>query len=289
MLLRTLLLFLLLTLASVSGLYVTQLRKSKELTARLAATQALTESRRKEVERLRYVGPPSAVKQNESDVLPAVKIELPQSRSRSPGKLDYEKLRNDPRYAPILRKTRLREVERRYGAGIKKMGLSPDIEHKVRELLVAKIESSTDARILAEEQQWDKRGIEAAVARSSAGIEAEIESLIGAEGISALETSDRLSAAHMLVEREIGTDLAAAGVPLSPSQETAVAEMILSPDRFNVSLDDTDPKTGLPRGWAPFMSRLQAVLTPDQLRHAQESLISRVEEIKYHRSIRQEQ
>jgi len=264
-------------------IHINDARKIGILTQQILAGKSEEARQNREILRLKATSSQVAATSEPKTTDAAVRLRLPAVAST----VNYEVMRNDPRYAPILHRTRLRDVERRYGLGIRQLHLSPESEDRLRELLASKLDAGTDARKLSQEQNLTTAETVAAVSRSTSEIESEIKAMIGPDGFATIESSDKLNAADMMVQREFGTDLVAKGVALTPPQQFAVDELYASStDRLRFAPEDIDSETGLPRGWAGFLARLQTILTPPQYAQAQVSLAAQVKEIMYYRSLR---
>jgi hypothetical protein len=176
------------------------------------------------------------------------------------------------RYAEFRHKDMLRFTWFRYHDVLAKMNLPRDKQAQVLDLLCARTEAGNDAREAAAAAGiTDASEYDRVVAAANAEVGKDIAGVVGDSGLEALDNSQAVNMQVMGIERSVGADLAMDGIPLTPDQESALAQIYVdvskqystsSYDGFHGTSDMTRPQ---PDGEALVISRASAILSPEQM------------------------
>jgi hypothetical protein len=165
-------------------------------------------------------------------------------------------------------KTMIRSTWYRYHDIIAKLDLPPDKQARLVDLLTTKWEAAMDARDAAGTQGiTDPKELDAASKQAETEVDTEIVGLIGQPKDDELQHGQDLAGPKMFLERNIGSDFQMGGVPLSPDQENAMAEIYLNlqkqpqptdqnPAVNMVQMQQTDATT---------LDKASSVLSPEQM------------------------
>jgi hypothetical protein len=187
-----------------------------------------------------------------------------------------------------------RKLERRgnmyiYGDLLPMMGLPPDQLSKLLDLMVEQTESGLDANEASKLNNLSDA--DAAKARQAAEnvVAEQIKELIGPNNAAMLQlaTSSPGPTAPASVYSEIGVDLSLAGIPLSPGQFDAAAQIyneVRPYPTFNIGIADDqtpDPATGLTPFYNALLDRLSQILTPAQIAVIKDDYVEQVQFRQY--------
>jgi hypothetical protein len=183
---------------------------------------------------------------------------------------DHQDGRKDaPGYALAWHNQQRRIIERQYGHAIASLDLPDTKADKLIDLLTARREAIVDGREAA--QQMGIVGPEAnvAVRQSVEADTEEIKQLVGSEAyFGTLELAPTISSCKALLESSVGSELAAAGNPLSTDQLYLLAAdyvgAVYSP-AASEGPQDPDSTTGLTPQYQAFLDKISTRLTPDQV------------------------
>ncbi len=168
---------------------------------------------------------------------------------------DIRVLRNSPEYAPFWRQQLGRHVQERYGPLFEQLKLSPEKLDQLKNLLVEKYDSITDASELALRQGFDARAGEtkAVIAYADMSVDNDIESLLGENNFK-LYMSYNSSMPYRGEVDAFQTSLTGQGsVPMQPDQIAAMVN----------ALSQAGGDSNLS---AQAQQQISALLTPQQLR-----------------------
>lgn len=195
-------------------------------------------------------------------------------------------IKEHPEYAAIFEKQIRRNVDRMYGSGLNTLNLPPDQLAQLKNLLVERQISSSDA-----EQAAASAGLErgspawqAAIQQATQDVQSQISSILGSNATSILAQLQARSGIQSQVEYAYAPDFEDAGMPLSPDQTNGLIQAMADanyagkdistrPADYNVA----DPTTWLTphdnriiNGAAQVLTAAQLqVLTTDQMQNQQ--------------------
>jgi len=177
--------------------------------------------------------------------------ELSQQRYRDgPRPFDPSRAMDDPVYGPLFRRQTRRTVLKKYGLAIAELSLPTGQTAQLKDLLVERALAPFEANALAR-KQGAERATSAEIKEARAKVNAEIQSLLGAEGQERLEDiSGRETFGRTLSVLPIAA-LGSQGMPLSDTQKIKLANatwLVRSREknpRVNAMRQDIDPATNL--------------------------------------------
>ncbi len=180
----------------------------------------------------------------------------------------------------IRHRATLRNVWVNYNEIIRGLDLAPVIDAKVLNLLAARQEAGDDARVAAGSIGATDNTVNRSEVDAYNAISSELKDLIGDDGVRSLDRGQEFVSALVLVRTTFGVDMAIAGAPLKPDQETAMAHIYLDVMQApRKSLYDrngllrVDPKTGLTETDQKLLERASDVLSPAELSALRHSLV----------------
>jgi hypothetical protein len=130
------------------------------------------------------------------------------------------------KYAEFSHRDNLRDVWTSYHEGISKLNLPRDKQIQLLNLLRAREEAGYDAREVANSMGVTDAGeMNRAAANAKAAGTEEITALIGSSDLKLLEDSLEMKTQESQIARGVGADLAMDGIPLTPEQQTRLAQI----------------------------------------------------------------
>jgi hypothetical protein len=183
-------------------------------------------------------------------------------------------VKDHPEYAAILAKQARRNVIIQYGPGLATLNLRPDQLAKLKDLLVERSQTDSDAR-----QAATAAGLEQnspaywnAIKQATDVVDQEMTSVFGTDGAAAFQKLQNAANNQNQIRYNYASDFEDAGVALTPDQTQGLAQALAGARSFDgVPAADrrnyyqTDPATGL----APYENRMleaaAQVLSPAQL------------------------
>jgi RNA polymerase sigma factor (sigma-70 family) len=184
-------------------------------------------------------------------------------------------LKDHPEYAGLMRKELRRSTVRQYERAIAALNLQPDEAGKLKELLVEKAYSISDARDAAIQQGFSQNSPEMNQATAQAGkeMDQEINALIGGDAAGRLEALQ--GTMYFGGQNSVdlaGVDLADAGVPLTTTQSQTLSQMLhdlqsheKNPDSAQPGFNTVDPATWQSPSDQQFFAKASTLLTANQL------------------------
>jgi RNA polymerase sigma factor (sigma-70 family) len=184
-------------------------------------------------------------------------------------------LKDHPEYAGLMRKELRRSTVRQFERAIDSLSLAPDEASKLKELLVEKAYSISDARDAAIQQGFSQNSPETNQASTQAGkeMDQQIIALIGsdaAEKVEALQGTMYFGGQNSV--DEAGVDLADAGVPLTTTQSQTLSQVLhdlqsheKNPDSAQPGFKTVDPVTWQSPFDQQFFAKASTLLTATQL------------------------
>lgn len=177
------------------------------------------------------------------------------------------------RYDEFRHRDIIRVAWIRYHEAIAKLNLPHEKQAQLLELLRDREEGWFDAKeaALPVGMMDNPLELKQALADARNTLSGKIASLIGDSGLEALDTALALKAQQTEIEGGVGADLAMDGFPLTPEQETALAQIYTDVSRQTPvrSAEGSDPAApGMPvqqDGEAAVLERASAILTPEQM------------------------
>ncbi len=183
----------------------------------------------------------------------------------------------------------LRNAWRNYHEVVSSLGLSPENEIKLINLLCAQDERAIgvarNAASTTEPSQLKAWAASVDLAHSS--VSAEIRELLGDNAFEILEKAKQFQYHELAVDNTFAVDLALDGVPLTPDQRTAMVHIyddtVTAPRK---TIPDergqlpVDPQTGFSETDEMLLDHASTVLSPAQMQSLRKSLIDTQNEMK---------
>jgi hypothetical protein len=183
-------------------------------------------------------------------------------------------IKDHPEYAAIMARENRRNVLRQYGDAISELNLPRDQAAKLKDLLVERNLSTSDAQQAAEAAGL-QRGSQAwrdAIKQATDGVDQEMTTLLGTDGRQTLQKLQLQSGMQNQIQFNYAPDLEDAGVGLTPEQSRGLAQALVStrnpgslPAEMRQGYNQPDPATGL----SPYDNRMleaaAQVLSPAQV------------------------
>jgi hypothetical protein len=186
---------------------------------------------------------------------------------------------SDPAIAAINRRERLREISRQYGEAFAKMNLPADRLAKLKELLLARDDSASDAWAVAKKSGLALPEAEVAGTQAASEVEDEIKGLFGMDAYNQLEEARAANGTKLSILLGVGQDMSGAGVPLSTDQVGALTQIyreVQNPEKNPTASalleSPADAQTGLTPLNQAIVDRASQVLSPAQFTVLQQSL-----------------
>jgi hypothetical protein len=266
------------------------LRRGVEISALETKVEQLNASSAERVRKLQTELADEKKAQKTSELPPGNKdgggaVSVAGSKPRNPG-FSFDSMRKDPAYAWIWRKQQLRNIQRQYGDAIAAMKLSPDETAKLRNLLLERVNSQTDAREAAQQAGLSLEEVNQAVSQAQSEVNDEIKSLIGDDDYKQLLLPPS-SMFKMLIGNTVGLDLEMAGSPLTPAQTTSLAQAYSEGVRnsgyglFGGPNQTPDSETGLTPNSQALLDRMTPSLTPDQIPVIKDYLLEQLQQQQF--------
>jgi hypothetical protein len=189
----------------------------------------------------------------------------------------------DPSFAALWRKEKLRQIDKAWGRELAKLDLPPAQRAKLMDLLFERTEAERVGREAAKNARLSEAESNKAVVMAGDAVYAEIKSLLGDETYAKFETAVQTSRIDLAIEDQFGTDLTAAGVPLTQDQFSSLAQihaklkLPLNP----AHQEPSDPSTGLTSLNQSFLAQAGEILSPAQLSVLRQRLIDQNAEVAY--------
>jgi hypothetical protein len=167
-----------------------------------------------------------------------------------------------------------REMMQMYGQGLAALHLPPEKLAALKRLLMDMNLSGSDLYEAAQAAgiALDSPDFRDFAAKSRHNIESEISTLIGAEDWSKLQESAGISLFQQSVHNSLAYDFSDAGLPLSSTQEEAVARALAESEKMSTVAPShppgyfmPDPATGLKPADQAILIQVAEILTPAQL------------------------
>jgi hypothetical protein len=184
-------------------------------------------------------------------------------------------IRDHPEFAALMAKETRRNVIRQYGDALNALGLPPDQAARLKELLVERSISASDAQQAAAAAGLEPGSPEFQEATQQAmqGVQVEINTLLGSDAASIMARLQTSVGARNGVLSTYAPDLADAGMPLTPVQTDALAQAAMDASYTNPKdgslhppdYNTPDPTTGRTPKEDRVANQVAAVLTPAQL------------------------
>jgi hypothetical protein len=172
------------------------------------------------------------------------------------------------RYSGFNHKSLMRSTWYRFHDVVAKLNLPPDKQVQLLDLMTTKWEATIDARDAANSQGiTDPKEIDAASKLAADDVDAEIAALIGQQKLDELAHGQDLTVQKSGIERTFGTDLQMGGVPLSPDQEAAMAEVYLDNSKPS-TFSEPSPAANLAHQQqtdAATLEKASLILNPEQM------------------------
>ena len=188
----------------------------------------------------------------------------------------------------IRHRAMLRNTWLNFHEVIASFDLTPENQTRLLNLIAAQGEAIIDAHAAAQDiGETDQKNLNRSEVDAYSSLTFEIAELIGHAGVRALEHNQSLLGARQIVRDSFGVDLAMAGIPLTPDQEIAMAQIYhdaiswpfkTSPDKNGQVPVDT--QTGLSEIDRRILDNASAVLSPDQISVLRKSLVTTQEEMQ---------
>ena len=184
-------------------------------------------------------------------------------------------LRDHPEMAALQQKELRRSVIRTYGRAIAALSLSPDKAEQLKELLVEKAVTSSDAMDAATQAGLQPNSGETykAISQATKDLDLAVNSLIGAdanEKLEALKGTTFYSSGNAVDESAL--DMDDAGVSLSADQAQALAQFLhdlsnpaKNPDSGTPGFSSADPTTWQSPLDQQLFAKAASILTANQL------------------------
>jgi hypothetical protein len=184
-------------------------------------------------------------------------------------------IRDHPEWVALERKEQRRNVVRQYGRAIAALSLSADQATQLKELLVEREVTSTDAQDAATQAglRWDSEDAKKSVSEATKDLNQAINSLIGSEANEKLEAlKDTANYGSLNNMDNFALDMVDAGVAMSPDQSQALAQWLhdlpnpaKNPDASTPGYKDVDHTTWQSPLDQQFFAKAATMLTPTQL------------------------
>ena len=155
-------------------------------------------------------------KSTTSDPTPASEAQKKQKKAAPT--ISFSESMKDPAYAAAWRKQALRTLERMHGDGFAALNLSSETLVRLKELLLARHESTMDARDAARAAGLTHAETNKAVQHARELWTDKIKELTGETGYTEFHRSEKASMIKPEIESTFAIDLKAAGIPPSPVQ-----------------------------------------------------------------------
>ena len=177
-------------------------------------------------------------------------------------------VKDHPEYAAIMAREQRRDIMRQYGAGFDSLHLRPDQLARLKDLLVERNLTSTDAQ-----QGAKAAGLEqntpaywAAIKQATDTVDQELTSVLGTNCTSALQKLQMTANAQRQIQY-YASDFEQAGAPLTPEQSSALAQAFMGARNgpAKVGFYEADPATGLSPSDNRMMETAAPALSPAQL------------------------
>ena len=220
--------------------------------------------------------------EKEEDALATARAHMPAAKATASNSLPGVKvihmkdvLRDHPEMAALQQKEMRRSVIRTYGRAIAALNLTSDKAAQLKELLVEKAVTSSDAMDAATQAglQPTSGDTYKAISQATKDLDQAINSLIGVdanEKLEALKGTTFYNSGNSVDESAL--DMEDAGVPLSAEQAQALAQILhnvstpaTNPDSGAPGFSDADPTTWLSPLDQQLFAKAASVLTPNQL------------------------
>jgi hypothetical protein len=178
------------------------------------------------------------------------------------------------RFNMFRHRTAIRMTWASFHEAIAKMGLSPEKQAALYNLLAARSEAPMDANDAAQAQGiTDSHEIEAAVRQAKDSVTSEITDLIGQDGLDALNAAQELKGSQDFINRNVGTDMQMSGIPLTADQQAALAQAFQdtlkqfpnTPSEPFGPGQPTDSSDHVVERDAMLLDKAAGILTPDQM------------------------
>lgn len=179
-----------------------------------------------------------------------------------------DNLRKDPAYAAVWRKQQMRIIQQRYGYAFAAMKLPPDDVARLKNLLLTRTEARLDAGDAGQAAGLSGPELSTAEKQAETAVTDEIKGVVGEAGYAQLMASQKASQFEPLIANSLAVDLSAAGVPLMPDQESALAQIFADHDTNNspgAAGQIPDPQTGLTPFYQSLLDRISPNLAAAQI------------------------
>lgn len=179
-----------------------------------------------------------------------------------------------PEYAALELRDQKRSVEVQYSKAIQALHLAPDIEAKLKDLLVEKIMAASDAYTAAVNAGIAAGSPESqkAISDASGEVDQQIAALVGSDAAAKLEALRGSSSYGTTPVSNIALDLSYAGQPLSDDQVQSLSLLLHNLGDSNQNAEASSPgfTTPDPGSWLSpkdqqFLARASALVTSEQL------------------------
>lgn len=179
-----------------------------------------------------------------------------------------EIVKQHPEYVKIYEHDLRREIQFLYGPALDALHLPPETVATVKALLLKKREQEDDAGQAAVSAGMSQGSSDyrEPVAQAGAEYQTQINTMIGADGASALKLAAKLPDFRDQVQQWIAPTLAEANLPLDPDKTEALAGALATvPERQNPSYITPDATTGLNQADQNLLATAAKLLSPEQL------------------------
>lgn len=188
--------------------------------------------------------------------------------------------RDFPEYAVLQQKQARRRVMAEWGDGLTNLNLTADQLGQLKNLLVERIMSDTDAASAAREAGLlpGSAASNEAIKQASDAVEKQIVDLIGADGKAKLDEGQGVTVFKQQVAFMYQTDFTDAGVPMTSDQSFGLAQLLSVMAKNRPTGEIPDPATGLTSYDEQLLTQAAPILSAAQLE------ILKNDQIDQHRS-----
>lgn len=193
-----------------------------------------------EISRLRLATAEGLIKDKPSDKNSPSSLKTPASEAQQGTKNETKSVevkrgnqfnelwRSQPKYSPKRRnRTFQREVEQDFSPLIKQFSLTPEVQAKLKSLLVERKHLIMDVRDVANQKGERTTGFAlVAAAEAAAPVDSEIETLLGTDKYGIIKSSLNNGLELGQIKNGWSLDLSYAGRALNPMQEVKLAEIL---------------------------------------------------------------